>query len=195
MSRRPRPDAYRISAASTAAKQERRDVYDAYRLGQASSVLYAYSKANHEGPAVNGQTQQQIAATEISQWKFSAQGYAESFHISTDSFNSFISQIAGAQPTHVSEAFSQLNSRIQTAADSRAVGAYELGWQTTVIAIGISVKPDTTISNEYPQVRDQLNADLRKIGAHYTLPDSVSSTASFVSVMKNVQKVLGELQP
>jgi hypothetical protein len=184
-----------LAASHAATKRVQSDVYNAYQLGQSAAVVYAYEKANQAAPPVNGQTQAQIASVQASLWVFKAQGYAEYFKLSTERFQTFLNQVKNSKEQGVSEAFEELNSTIQVASDHKAVAAYDLGWQTTILGIESAANPNSQIADEYATVRTHLDGDLAEVGVKYSFPAAISNRAEFVAAIKAAKTKLDQLQP
>lgn len=173
----------------------RKNMYNAYHLGQAMSVVYAYSHANQAGPNQNGQSQQQIAADEENRWtQFSGQIYANALGISASAFNTFVNEIKTTVPEKVANTFPDFNPSVRQSGGDQGVAAYELGWQLTILAIGFAEKPSTMTPEDYAKARDTLNADLKVVGAKSRFPDSITSTADFLNSAKAALKELESMK-
>lgn len=172
----------------------RRYIYNAYHLGQSAAVIYAFARSDHKNPATDGTISDGGASKQIDMWTFAAQGYAQSFQVAADRFIVFRNQLDTSQPTDITTAFSQLTSSILVSAGPKAVAAYELGWQTSVTAIGFSNSSAADVSvADYPKLRATIESDLKVIGANYSMPSTVANGNDLVTALKGVIKVLNQL--
>lgn len=170
------------------------DIYNAYQLGQSAAVVYAYQKASKPQVA-NGQSQDQTADVQGSLWTFKAEGYAEYFKLTRERFEAFLKQVKGSDPKDVATTFEELDSTLQVASGHKAVAAYDLGWQTTILGLESAANANSEIVADYSTARDQLNRDLKEIGVKYTFPPSIADREQFVSAVKESKTILGKLQP
>jgi hypothetical protein len=176
-------------------KKEQSDVYNAYQLGQSAAVIWAYEKATQTSPPVNGETQAQIGNVQLSLWTFKARGYAEYFKLTAERFQDFLKQVKSSDAQGTSGAFEELDSTVQVEAGRKAVAAYDLGWQTTVLGIESAANANSQIVSGYPTVRDHLNDDLKTIGVRYSFPATITSPEEFIASVKAAKGNLDRLQP
>jgi hypothetical protein len=179
----------RESSSKTARKEEQKNIYDAYQLGQAAAIIYAYSHAGDVGAPAGGKAPDAVGPEEIGHWSAAAQAYSQSFNISPAEYIAFIEKVKTTAPANLSGTFDELDAAIQIVAGSKAVVAYNLGCQAIIFGIG------TKDISDYSRIRDLLNKELSGIGIPYSLPDSVANTAAFVAALKAMKDKLDAIRP
>jgi hypothetical protein len=179
----------KVDAISMANKQERRNIYDAYQLGQAVAVVYVYAKSNKEGEPVEGETLQGIADEQIGHWSAAAQGYSVSFNIAPAFLIPFLAKIKTANATSLDATVRELDASIEEAAGTKAVLAYDVACQIIIFGTG------TRDLSDYPTIRDLVNKELEGIGLNYALPTTVADHAAFTDAIKELKEHVDALRP
>lgn len=171
----------------------RKYIYNAYHLGQYAGIIYAFARSDRKNPMPDGTISNNVASNDVEMWTFATQAYAQSFQVAPDRFIAFRNQLVTSQPTDVTTSFSQLNSSILVSAGPKAVAAYELGWQTIVVAIGFINTSSSVSTADYPKLRARIESDLTVIGINYSMPVTVVNGNDLVAAMRDVIKVLNQL--